>query len=317
MHSFADAKLLQEIDERRLIKSCGSADALCAIANDYPYQQELMRDEWGAIKWYGDDVGGKLVIFKAGNPHLPKTGKRKGNDTLSDEEHEKIRLQNSLSRTKRNVYELAACNPWEWFFTGTLDGEKVDRNDLNGTFKKLSQWMRDYRKRQTGEKLAYLIVPEEHKKGGWHFHGLLHGLTADEMHQFTASEDIPARIKAAIIDGTPVWTWTAYARRFGYSTVTAIKSKAAVSAYVTKYITKDMVQEHRAGDTGQHLYYCSQGLKKAATAAEGTITKSYLPDCDFENDYLMIRNIKTAEERNAIAERYGLKWQTEQYTNYV
>ena len=299
-------KNIRERDERRLLAPLKGALAK-QVQAEYDFLPELVRDEWAKIVWYSDKCGGKLIVFKAGNPYLPKEGKRKGNDTLPEEEHEKQRLANSLSRTKRCIYELAACNPWQWFFTGTLDGEKADRRNLNETFKRLSQWIRDYRKGQTGEKIKYLIIPEQHKDGAWHFHGLFYGLTENELHKFDVSENIPARLKNTIAGGTPVWTWSAYAKRFGYSTITSVRDEAAVAAYVTKYITKEMVVEKRGDDTGRHLYYASQGLKKAETAAESHLGVDYLPPCDYENDYLRITNIRTKDEARALIARYGIK----------
>lgn len=293
--------------ERRLVSAFHTVEAAQALAADFPFQPENPCEQWAKLIWYSDKCGGKLIIFKAGSPYLPKKGKRKGNDTLTEEEHEKIRLANSLSRTRKRIFEIAACNSWEWFFTGTLDGEKVDRNDLNGTFRKLSQFIRDYRKKQDGEKIRYLIVPEEHKKGGWHFHGLIGGLNEREMHKFSTSEKIPARIKATIAGGTDVYTWKAYAEKFGFSTMTKVRDELAVSCYVTKYITKDMVYGRDKQGSGQHLYYASQGLKKPVTLAESYPTTSYPPQTDYENDWVAVHKVATREEAEAIIRRYNLQ----------
>ena len=115
-------------------------------AEEYPFQEPKECEQWVKVIRYSEKCGGKVVVFKAGNPHIRKEGRRKDAQSATEEEREEGRLAQSLSRTRRRVFEIAACNPWEWFFTGTLDGEKCDRNDLNGTFKRLSQWVRDYRK---------------------------------------------------------------------------------------------------------------------------------------------------------------------------
>ena len=284
----------------QFFETAGAARARAEI--DSSQQPKEIPNDWIKVIWYGNGCGGKLVRFKAGSPYLPKTGKRKGNSTLPEEYFEAQRLQNSLSRTKRRIFEIAACNPWKWFFTGTLDGEKCDRHDLNGTFKRLSQFLRDYRKKQDGERLTYLIVPEQHKDGAWHFHGLFNGISEDELHKFSLSENIPLRIKKTIMSGTDVFSWDEYSKRFGYTTFTACRSHEAVSKYVTKYVTKDM--QAAAVGSGRHLYYASQGLKSPVVLAEGFSCNGLLPYCDFESDWVACRSIQSEDEARAICSDY-------------
>lgn len=309
MLSSYDLRRLKRLnDERREIYGGGgNALALTVVAEEYPFQPEQPSEQWVKVIRYPQIGGGKVIVFKAGNPHLRKTGIRKPCQTYTEEERAEMRLSQSLSRTRRRIFEIAACNPWEWFFTGTLDGEKCDRDDLNGTFKRLSQWIRDYRKSHDGGNITYLIVPEQHKSGGWHFHGLINGISAGEMHEFSMSERIPVRIKRTIQGGTPVWSWSAYSERFGYSTMTRVKDENAVACYVTKYITKDMVANNQAIGKGRHLYYASRGLRKPETVAESYPATSYAPVTDYENDYVAIKTFSTDEEMNAIIDRYGIR----------
>lgn len=262
--------------------------------------KEEMPETWYKIVWYGNGCGGKVVRFKAGNPYGEKIGVR--SSTKSDEEREEERLKNSLSRTRRRIFEIAACNPWAWFFTGTLDGEKCDRNDLNGTFKRLSQFLRDYRKKQTGERITYLIVPEQHKDGAWHFHGLINGISEAELHKFRLSDKIPVRIKRTIQNGTDVYSWDEYAKRFGYTTFTRTRSHEAVSKYVTKYITKEM-QTANIG-SGRHMFYASQKLNKPQILCEGFAATARALSVDYENDFIGVKAISSLDEAAAIAEAF-------------
>lgn len=297
----------KEIEERRLLAPLTSAEARRAMAEEYPFQTETPSDKWVKLIWYSDKCGGKLITFKSGSPYLPKCkGRKEGENEIAEQERETKRLSNSLSRTRKRIFEIAACNPWEWFFTGTLDGEKCDRTDLNKTFKALSQFIRDFRKK-TGYDVKYLIVPEQHKNGAWHFHGLFHGLPESQMYKFCTSDKIPLRIKRTIQNGTDVWTWKDYADKFGYSTVTKVRSENAVACYVTKYITKDMIAANAALGTRRHLYYASQGLNKPAVLAESYPVLSYTPTFDFENEYVEIRKIETREEAENIIARFGLQ----------
>lgn len=270
--------------------------------------------DWVRLAWYSDECGGRLVRFKAGCPYGRKRSKNATAPTTSTEhkspekttEHDEKRLSASLSRTRRRIYEIAACNPWTWFFTGTLDGEKCDRNDLNATFKRLSQYIRDYRKQQEGEKIAYMIVPEQHKDGAWHFHGLLQGVSEKELHKFTLDEKIPQRIRKTIENGTDVFTWYGYQTRFGWATLTRVRSHEAVSKYITKYVTKEL--QNAAQGSGAHLYYASRGLKKPQILAEGTSINGQLPFCDFENEWVALRSVTEKKEARAIARTYlGVK----------
>lgn len=292
-------------EERRQIAFFSNSEARKALANDYPFQKEQILEEWVKIIWYSDKSGGKLITFKAGNPHLPKVKQRKEAEAISEQQREERRLANSLSRTRKRIFEIAACNEWQWFFTGTLDGEKVDRNNLDETFKRLSQWIRDQRKK-TGCEVRYLIVPEQHKDGAWHFHGLLSDVPENQIFKFCISDKIPLRIKRTIKNGTEVFTWKDYAEKFGYSTATAIRDEAAVSCYITKYITKEMITENKGIKSRKHLYYASQGLKKPCTLAESYCGAGYLPTYDFENEYVQIRKLTTKEEAKAIIERFRL-----------
>lgn len=301
-------KRLQEKEERRLLQFFDNPEARRAVAEDFPFlPRQVECPKWVKLIWYSDACGGKLITFKAGNPYTPKMGIRKDSEDISETAKETRRLKNSLSRTRKRIFEIAACNDWEWFFTGTLDGEKCDRNDLNGTFKRLSQWIRDYRKKQDGARITYLIVPEQHKDGAWHFHGLINGITEREMHKFSLHEKIPLRIKRTIQAGTDVWTWSAYADKFGYSTMTKVRDNNAVACYVTKYITKDMITQNATLGTRRHLYYASQGLNKPTTLAESYPETEYEPYFDFENDWVEVRKVATKEEADAIIKRYGLK----------
>lgn len=47
----------------------------------------------------------------------------------------------SLSRARRMVFEKALCNEWDYFFTGTLDGSKHDRFDLQDFHRQLTEFL--------------------------------------------------------------------------------------------------------------------------------------------------------------------------------
>lgn len=202
------------------------------------------------------------------------------------------KLQNSLSRSRSRVFELAMCNPWDYFCTFTLNPEKHDRYDLNASYRQLAKWVNNYGFRQHLS-LSYLLVPEPHSDGAWHFHGLLHGLPLSHLTLFTCDQHIPSRIKAMLASGRMIYNWPAYAAAFGFVTVEAIQNADACAAYMTKYITKELA--HSSIELNHHVYYASHGLQRATEFYRGTIFRE-ITDPDFENDYVHVKHYDNPDE---------------------
>ena len=233
------------------------------------------------VRLYGEAGRVKITCFKHGKPHG-----RNGLKLPFDDEgppDEGGRLAASVSRTRSRIYELAACNPWEWFFTGTLNPEWSDVYDLSGFRKRLSQAIRDYRK-ATGNDVKYLLIPERHKSGAWHVHGLFHGLPVESLRHFTLDDTLPHKIRERIFMNDDVYGWEWYSKRFGFTSLTPIRSAAACAAYVTKYVTKDLLSNSL--DSKAHSFYASIGLKGADVIAEGLLSPDALPKGRFENEHV-------------------------------
>ena len=222
-----------------------------------------------------------MTCFKHGKP-TPERGIRLPFDDYPD--NDDGRLAASVSRTKSRIYELAACNEWDWFFTGTLNPEWNDVFDLSAFRKKLTQGLRDFRKAHACE-IKYLLIPEKHKSGAWHVHGLFGGLPVDMLHKFSLDETLPYGIRERIKTHDDVYGWDWYSKRFGHTTLTPIRSAAACSAYVTKYVTKDLLSHNL--DRNAHSYYASIGLKGADTIAEGDLRLTDMPLDSYENEYVV------------------------------
>ena len=69
------------------------------------------------------------------------------------------------------VYNYSLANDWDWFVTLTFDPQKVDRYNYSDCAKKLKNFIDVTRRKCPG--LKYLFVPELHKDGAFHFHGLI------------------------------------------------------------------------------------------------------------------------------------------------
>lgn len=218
----------------------------------------------------------------------PRKGKK---NTAGNEE----KLEESLSRTKSTIFELALCNDWEWFVTLTLNPENFDRTDLKTYKTKLSTFIKNYN-RTHGTSIKYLLIPELHKDGiNYHMHGLMMGLPIEHLHEFRADEKLPIKMLILIAHGHKLYSWPTYEKIFGYISISKIMNIESVSKYITKYITKDLLNT-RIG-LNDHLYYCSKGLKRAKKIYEGRLVKEL--DEDYSNDYVKIKTVKDIGEARA------------------
>ena len=107
------------------------------------------------------------------------------------------------------IYDIAKSNEWEWFFTLTFNPEKVDSFNYANVTDKLSQWLKNMRKKCPD--MMYLVVPEQHESGRWHFHGLFSHV---ENMRFVDSEKRDKK-------GRIIYNVGSY--RLGFSTATQIE----------------------------------------------------------------------------------------------
>lgn len=203
------------------------------------------------------------------------------------------KLATNIARARGKIFELAMSNSWTWFTTFTLNPEKHDRTELS-SYKKLATWIRNYN-RIHDVKISYLIIPELHADGrSWHFHGLLEGIPREELEEFKEEKGkrLPIQILIESRKGNQIYNWPAYQKAFGYITLSEIRNGIAVSKYICKYLTKGL------NETGvglqKHLYYCSQGLKRAELIYEGYLTKEL--DEDYSNEYVKIKTVQSFDE---------------------
>lgn len=200
------------------------------------------------------------------------------------------KLDVSISRAKQKIIEYALCNDFDYFVTLTLDGKKHDRADLHCTYKKLAQWLRDsYSKR--GNKIEYVIIPERHLDGNWHFHGLMRGIPKADLKKFKIGDKMGKYIAEKVKKGDTVYNWVAYADKFGFTCIEPIRSREGSAYYITKYVTKGMEMENDRVVTGTNakMYYNSRGLETATEIKRGSLNHE-LNEPDYENEYVKVWN---------------------------
>lgn len=160
-----------------------------------------------------DKDGRKWLLEPQGPPPPPreKGKKSEGADMLR-----------SMRRARAQLRRLALANSFEYFVTLTLDPERIDRYDGAAVTKALSQWC-DNMVRRHG--LRYVLVPERHKDGAFHFHG------------FLAGEGLKAVDSGVEWDGRAVYNlpqWT-----LGFTTAQRLYGTySAAVGYCCKYIGK-------------------------------------------------------------------------------
>lgn len=135
-------------------------------------------------------------------------------------------MARSMRRARAQLRRLALANRFDYFVTLTLDPERIDRYDPAAVTKALSQWCSNMVKRHG---LRYVLVPEQHKDGAFHFHG------------FMAGEGLKAVNSGVKWDGRPVYNlpqWT-----LGFTTAQQLYGTySAAVGYCCKYIGKQQGQ---------------------------------------------------------------------------
>lgn len=167
-------------------------------------------------------------------------------DVMADLEKKKKRsIASSMGRTVNSVYHTARSNTWDWFVTLTFDPDRTDSFDYALCTKKLSDWLS--RMRRLSPSMGYIMVPEKHRSGRYHFHGLFRDCSGIAF--------IPSGKVSG--SGLPIYNVGSY--RFGFSTATAVTDQAKVTKYIAKYITKDLCQVA----FGKKRYWASRNLQDA------------------------------------------------------
>lgn len=169
-------------------------------------------------------------------------------------------LKSSLSRTVNNIYSITRSNNWEYFITLTFDRNVVNAYDYDIVVDKLSKWINNIKQRYA-KNLKYIIVPELHKDGAYHFHGLIADCGNIEFkdsgkkvtQKFKDSKGLTRYKKTDQI----IYNIGNY--NLGFSTATKIVDTSKASNYICKYITKELCKN----TFGKKRYWNSRNLNLA------------------------------------------------------
>lgn len=153
----------------------------------------------------------------------------------------------SYNRTKNKIYEYSRCTKWEKFITLTFNADKVDRFNFDECSRLARQWL--HNQRRNASNLQYLLIPELHKNGAYHFHGLLANTGKIKF------KDSGKRTKKKQV----IYNMSAWSN--GFTTAIDVYDTHGVSKYIGKYITKELCGLTR----GKNRYFVSTNLPTPRT----------------------------------------------------
>lgn len=201
------------------------------------------------------------------------------------------KLKNNLSRAKSRVFDLAICNDWDFFFTGTFNSDFILRDNIDVIRTKLTQFIRNYNRLHSCN-IKYLFVPEKHKDNiNWHIHGFISGIPFSDLHKFDIGDKMGHYLVSKVKSGKSLFSWLSFSKKFGFCDLEPIIDRIKSATYITKYITKNT----SVSSLGSHLFYSSNGLKSSYNLqiSEGCFSSSV---ADFYNDYVKIKTFYSKED---------------------
>ena len=191
----------------------------------------------------------------------------------SDEvdENTPYRCKMTLTQAVQRVYDIARSNTFEWFITLTLNPEYVDRYDYD----ECSKIIKLYTDRLRKAGCKWVIVPEQHEDGAYHFHGLLVGPLKLTYSGKMWYNEVECRLQ-------PVYNIGNY--EFGWTTATEIIHPERCATYVTKYLVKKI-----AVPKGRKSYWASKSLVRPEVTKLAAFTDTYVFDPDMPGGYRIVR----------------------------
>lgn len=214
--------------------------------------REVIRRETGNVK--------AKAGFKLSDQEKAK--RRNAIADLSAEAQEE-RTKSQSYAIKRKIRGYMLTNAWKYFVTLTIDQKKINSFDYDVAKNRLLKWCASERKNHGA--FNYLFIPEMHKSGAIHFHGVIGG---NDLVKFTKATNQKTN-KPVIRNGRQVYNLKSWSK-IGFSDCEQIENLEATSAYITKYITKDLLSDPKMYK--KKRYFTSRGLN--SPTVQFTTTKA-------------------------------------------
>lgn len=219
---------------------------LCQIATDYPHS-----GRYNARAKYIPNKDGELVLamvqgfsFPMFNPDGVEDQKKGKNERSREENDENgdnfADIERATRRAKINAFDKILCNhDLDTFATFTYSPDSVaDKSSWENCYNHLKVWLSN---RVTRNGLKYVVVPERHKSGAIHFHGIMNSSALRLVRARSAKSG-----RALSHNGNPLYNIDDWS--YGFSSAEIIKSGAEDRTKVAKYIFKYMGKQ-----TGQKI----------------------------------------------------------------
>lgn len=204
-----------------------------------------------------DYGNGKIEIAAYHHPRIRYFGVNRGTSAkkepvVSDKAQEE-RTRKQLYAIRRRIKGYALANDFKWFVTLTFNPEKINSLDYEMAKMTLLKWCRLIRDKY--HKFDYLIIPELHKSGAVHFHGLLGDVSANFVEAVNPKTGNPI-----IRHDRQVYNLTDW--NYGFSDCEMIETPERAASYITKYVTTALLTNKEMYN--KKRYFNSQGLIKPA-----------------------------------------------------
>lgn len=228
------------------------------------------------VKAYNDGVYKVIEYKNERSKTVQKLTSSFGSNSDLSEDEKAIRLEESrkqnLYKTKSKLRDYARNNHFDKFWTLTFDPKNFGSSD-NLRFEEMQKFL----KRMTRKygKFNYLAVPERHKSGAIHWH-MMTGYFEPKLI------DSGKRYKEKTIFNCPEW-------EFGFTNVQNVRSKKKISNYVSKYITKDLMDS--PARRNKKKYWASRSLELPKTFGIKELVNLNI-EPDFESDICKIYEIE-------------------------
>lgn len=228
--------------------------------------------------------------FEADDNKEDEKRRNKGQDYIISENKAR-----AVRRARRQIVDYINCNSdLDCFITCTLNGEDFARDDKHMFVKKLNVWLCNMVQRNN---LKYVIVPEFHKNGAIHFHGLCNALALQLLDSGTVirpDKGKPVKLSTALRQGynsTQLKTvYNINNWKYGFSTaIMTDENRKAIATYISKYVSKDF----DTGSVGGRYYYHSSNLNKPRYVYEDLIfddLKEYIASGEFTEYEFSVEN---------------------------
>lgn len=239
--------------------------------------------QYGKLKAY-DNGDCSLLIYKqprVKSPYFVTLPNHNLSPSISAEIEEDEKLKN-MYRVRRKLFDYAKNNQFDYFWTLTFDSS-FDDNDKR--IEEMLRWLDMERKRaaRLEKDFRYIFVPELHKSGLLHFHGVTGGYSPELVYSGHKFKNVRV--------------FNCVSFEAGFTNVQMVRSKEKISRYITKYITKDLMNSPVRKN--KKKYWCSKNLN---LPREYTWVKDQVPEVKpaFESDICSIYNFTKEEAANIL-----------------